>query len=92
MVRRNRNRISGSLRTDNRYDGKTRTRPDGPIYLVSGAGGQKLYKIVLKSPEFYAADYKRDYTFTLVNVTPGRLTARQLDAAGREVDRFIVDQ
>ena len=35
--------IDGAWQLDTKYDGKTHTRPDGVIYLVTGGGGAKLY-------------------------------------------------
>ena len=35
--------VEGRWTLDKSFDGKTRTRPDGVIYLVTGAGGADLY-------------------------------------------------
>ncbi|MEA2631230.1 MAG: acid phosphatase type 7, partial [Chloroflexota bacterium] len=36
-------RVAGRWTLDTAYDGVTRTRPDGIIYVISGAGGARLY-------------------------------------------------
>jgi hypothetical protein len=87
--------VDGKWVLDGTYDGKTHTRPDGVIYLVTGAGGARLY-----NPEQTdMPDSWRDYTarfvsnvhsLTVVDVTPEALTCRQVAADGTEVDRFVV--
>jgi 3',5'-cyclic AMP phosphodiesterase CpdA len=91
-VKKSSNRVGGRLILDNEYNGKDRTRPKYPLYIVTGAGGQRLYKTVFRWAAFHAASYSRRNSFSLVNVTPDRLLYRQIDEDGREVDRFIVDK
>ena len=88
-------RVAGRWKLDTAYDGIRRTRPDGIIYIVSGAGGAKLY-----SPErdddaaswqnFTARFIANTHSLTVVDVTADRLTLRQVSSAGAELDRFIV--
>lgn len=90
-----RNEVKGALSLDKKYDGVKHTKPDGVIYLVTGAGGAKLY-----NPEQSGAtDSWQSFTtkfvsnvnsFTLVDVDGGKATFRQIDKAGNEVDRFVV--
>ena len=35
--------VNGRWRLDKSFDGSSNTRPDGVIYLITGAGGQHLY-------------------------------------------------
>ncbi len=85
------NAVPGHFRLDTAYDGVTHTRPNAPLYLVSGAGGQSLYKFMLPQLSYYVKDVHDVHTFTLMNVTPNRLTFAQIDAEGRERDRFVMD-
>jgi 3',5'-cyclic AMP phosphodiesterase CpdA len=87
--------VDGRWQLDRAYDGVTHTRPDGIIYLVTGAGGARLYD---PDQTGDAASW-RDYTarfvsnvhsLTVVDVEPRRLTVRQVSARGEELDRFTV--
>ena len=87
--------LDGDFVLDRVFDGVTHTRPDAPIYIVTGAGGASLY-----TPEQTG---KRDtwqpftlqliadrFSFSVVDVDGGRLTFRQLAADGGEIDRFVI--
>lgn len=87
--------VDGRFTLDTAFDGATRTRPVGVIYVVTGAGGARLY-----NPEQHdrAATWK-DYTarfvsnthsLTLVDVTPQSLTLHQHATDGREIDRIVI--
>lgn len=90
-------RIPGRWTLDREYDGKTRTRPRGIIYVVSGSGGAFLY-----NPEqdddpgsWQPYTYKliaRFHSLTVADLDAETLTVRQLDAEGRELDRFVVSR
>jgi len=88
-------RVAGRWTLDTAYDGVRRTRPDGIIYIVSGAGGARLYSREqhddAKSWQDFTAKFiANTHSLTVVDVTAGRLTLRQVSAAGAELDRFIV--
>ncbi|MBW3621882.1 MAG: metallophosphoesterase [Armatimonadetes bacterium] len=91
-IRRIGQRVPGKFLIDRQYDGKAATRPDGVIYVTSGAGGQRLYGMISRRVPFYATAYARRHSFSMVDVTPDRLIFRQIDTKGREVDRFVIDQ
>jgi len=88
-------RVDGEVTLDQRYDGARRTRPRGVIYLVTGAGGARLYDPDQQDDRatwqpFTVRFISKVHSFTQVDVRGRRLTVRQIDADGREVDRFIV--
>lgn len=88
-------RVNGRWTLDTHFDGKTRTRPDGVIYLVTGAGGARLYDSEQHGDEsslqeFTARFVSNTHSLTVVDVEAARLTVRQITAEGEEVDRFIV--
>ncbi len=62
----------------------------GITYVVSGAGGAKLYKAQPPEsrPGYVAALENTRHGFTYVEIEPGELQLRQIDIDGREVDRY----
>jgi hypothetical protein len=88
-------RVSGTWKLDTTYNGRDRTRPDGVIYIVTGAGGARLYNPEQQDDPvtwqaFTDKFISKIHTFTVMDVEAGRLTVRQLSASGEEVDRFEV--
>ena len=88
-------RVDGRWTLDKTFDGKTHTRPDGVLYLVTGAGGAGLYNPEQQGhPETWQAftsQYVADtHSLTLVDVNGKQLTARQISEDGKELDRFVV--
>lgn len=87
--------VSGDMVIDRAYDGRTKTRPRGVIYVVSGAGGAALYdRDLTDRPQtwlpFTAAFRSDRHSITVVDVSGSRLTLRQVDQDGREIDRIVV--
>jgi 3',5'-cyclic AMP phosphodiesterase CpdA len=86
--------LPGRWTLDTAFDGRTRTRPDGVIYLVTGAGGARLYDAGwLDTPAlepFTARFVSHTHSLTVVDVDADRLLVRQVDAEGTELDRFVV--
>lgn len=88
-------KVDGVWTLDTAYDGATRTRPDGPIYVVTGAGGAKLYDPSRHDDpaswqDFTARFVSNVHSLTVVDVTPDALTVRQVSADGDEIDRFVL--
>lgn len=87
--------VNGRWTLDKSFDGRTDTTPDGVIYVVTGAGGQKLY-----NPEqhddpdswqkFTDKFVSNVHSLTVADVDGKTLTIRQVTADGQELDRFSV--
>jgi len=87
--------VNGRWVLDKRFDGKTNTRPDGIIYIVTGAGGQELY-----NPEQNDdADSWQKYTdkfisnlhsLTVIDVDGKTFTLRQVSTEGKELDSITI--
>ena len=80
---------------DKDFNGSTKTRPKGVIYLVTGAGGAKLYNPEQHDkPEswqpFTDKFVSKVNSFTQVDVKGRRLVLRQISATGAELDRAVV--
>ena len=87
--------VEGEWTLDRDYDGSTRTRPKGVIYLITGAGGARLYDPGQTAhPETwkpFTRKYVADvHSFTAVDLTPDAATVRQIDADGVTIDEFTV--
>lgn len=87
--------VDGRLTLDRAYDGTAKSRPDGIIYLVTGSGGADLYDAEqtddASSWQPFTAKFIADvHSLTVLDLTPEAATVRQLDASGRELDRFTV--
>lgn len=86
--------VSGRLSWDPRFDGRRHTRARGVIHIVTGAGGAPLHlkgrgsRFTLK-PYVAKAEFD-DNSFSLLDLDGRKLTFRQLDAQGRELDRFTL--
>ncbi len=92
---RNKDLVDGKWTLDKSFDGKSNTRPNGVIYLITGAGGAHLY-----NPE-QQDDPKSWQTFTdkfisqvnsisIVTVEDRTLSIHQASTTGEELDRFVV--
>jgi hypothetical protein len=89
--------VRGEWTLDKAFDGKTKTKPDGILWITTGAGGAGLYNPEQESqPEtwhdFTAKFVSTIHSFTMAEVSPEKVTFRQIDADGREIDRFTITQ
>jgi len=95
-------RVPGEFTVDNTFDGKTKTKPDGIIYITTGAGGKELYDPDFdESPEkwrhaddnhvaYVAKFVSKAHSLTVIDVNGGTLTLSQVDENGSEVDHIQV--
>ena len=87
--------VNGPWLLDKKFDGRTNTTPDGVIYVVTGAGGQKLYNPEQQDQRdswqgFTDKFVSQIHSVTVADVEGTTLTVRQVTATGREVDRFVI--
>jgi len=95
-------RVSGRFTVDRAFDGVTNTRPDGVLYIVTGAGGKHLYDAgFTDNParwthaddghvEYVAKMVTDRHSFSVFDVESTRLTMTQIDEAGGEIDRIVL--
>jgi len=95
-------RVEGRFRVDEKFDGQARTKPDGIIYITTGAGGKHLYdgdftdapsKWRRKDDKdvAYVARFISDrHSLSIFDVDGQRLQMRQIDEYGQEIDRIRV--
>ena len=87
--------VDGEWKLDKKYDGAARTKPDGIIYLVSGAGGAKLYNPEQQSDpaslqEFTSKYIADTHSLTSAFVNGDYIRFRQISQDGKELDAFTV--
>ncbi|HEU5166030.1 MAG TPA: metallophosphoesterase [Chitinophagaceae bacterium] len=87
--------VTGRWTLDKNYDGKRKTKPNGVIYITTGAGGQGLYnpeqtKDKDSWQKFTTIFESRVHSFTVMDVNGNALVLRQLDINGKDVDRIKI--
>ncbi len=87
--------VSGTWQLDKTFDGKDKTRPEGVIYIVTGAGGARVYnpEQEVDRPtwqEFTKTFFSRHNSFTLFQAQAAKLTLRQIADDGKELDRILI--
>jgi hypothetical protein len=94
--------VPGDFAVDTAFDGKTKTRPDGIIYITTGAGGKELYDPGFDdAPEKWAytdgADvaynarfFSSAHSLTVIDIDGPTLILTQIDENGKTVDAIQV--
>lgn len=87
--------VAGTFTVDEAFDGRTVTRAQGIIHIVTGAGGAELYDPwqtdVRTSWQPWTRVFISDqHSFTVLDVDGRTLKLRQLDAEGRELDAITM--
>ena len=95
-------RIPGVFTLDKAFDGKTQTKPQGIIYITTGAGGKELYdpgfdhspQLWLHPDDGNVAYVSRfvssQHSFTVFDIHGPSLTMTQIGEDGKELDRITV--
>lgn len=94
--------MPGEFQIDTHYDGEKITKPEGVLYIVTGAGGNHLHgPEYTQNPEkrLHERDIRADYvmqfvsdrhSFTAFELEGDTLRMAQIDEWGREFDRITV--
>jgi acid phosphatase type 7 len=87
--------VDGEWTLDKQYDGSSKTKPNGVIYLVTGAGGARLYNPEQQDDSagwqpFTNRFISKVNSLTVIDASGGKLSIRQVSKDGEEVDRFVV--
>jgi predicted MPP superfamily phosphohydrolase len=96
-------KVDGTFKLDTLYDGISRTKPEGIIYIVTGAGGAPLYDTRLsEKPELWKHEPTQNWphftkklvsdrhSFTLIETKGKILTLQQIDLRGKIIDEIKV--
>lgn len=89
--------VEGSWKLDKSFDGKTRTKPKGIIYLVTGAGGAELYNPEQNDDpdswlKFTNKFISKVHSLTVADVKGKKLIIKQVSAEGKTLDSFIISK
>jgi len=87
--------VNGRWTLDKSFNGKRNTKPNGIIYVTTGAGGQGLYnpeqqKDTDSWQRFTTKFVSTVHSFTIMDVNGSTLMLRQLDINGKEVDNIKI--
>ena len=97
-VRTKKRLVSGTFTIDRSFDGVGKTKPEGIVYLTTGAGGKHLYDPDMNGnpqrwlhPEDgnveYIARFCSDrHSLTVFEMDATSLTLKQIDQWGNEID------
>jgi len=93
--------VPGKFTIDRNFDGVQKTKPDGIVYITTGAGGHILYDPEMNDdpskrlhPEDNNADYVAEmvtdrHSLTVLDMDAHRVTLRQIDEWGQEIDKVV---
>ena len=86
----------GKMVLDKGFDGITNRKPNGVIYIVSGAGGLLVsHDMRPETHGLMESCYKigdRKNSFTVIELDGKTLLLRQIDTDNEEVDRFSIEK
>lgn len=87
--------VTGKWTLDKKFNGKTNTKAQGVIYVVTGAGGQELYNPEQQSDpdswqKFTDKFISIIHSFTVVDVKGKTLKLQQLAAKGKVLDSITI--
>lgn len=87
--------VNGQWILDKTFDGKTENKPNGVIYIVTGAGGQELYNPEQTNDpdswqKFTDKFISTVHSISVVDINGNRFTMRQVSPDGKELDAFTI--
>ena len=87
--------VNGRWTLDKKFNGRQNKKPNGVIYIVTGAGGQGLYNPEQQNDNDSWQKFTNKFvsilhSFTIVDVNGTSLTLRQIDVTGKEVDKIKI--
>lgn len=87
--------VDGTIILDKKFDNTAKTKPDGIIHIVTGAGGARLYsstssKEVMEMGDFLTKVHNDDHSYTVCKSDGGTLTVSQITDQGKQIDKFVL--
>jgi acid phosphatase type 7 len=96
-------RVDGKFTLDEKFDGITNTKPNGIIYIVTGAGGAPLYdRSLSEKPDLWKHDPQQNWvpfttkivsdrhSYTMIETDGKKLVLKQHDSKGVVFDEITV--
>lgn len=65
---------------------------EGVVYVTTGAGGSTIYAERLPAPDYIAAYYDEDFSFTLVDIEETTLRLRQVNSDNELIDEWSYEK
>lgn len=84
--------VMGKFKLDKSFDGDKKTKPDGVVYIVSGAGGAPLTKSELETDQTQWLPFTRKFVCTKYSFTDCQIQGNTLKLQQIADDGSIVDQ
>ncbi len=87
--------VAGDIACDKSFDGKANTRPNGVIYVVTGAGGAKLDSVHITGKPALWQPFTQVLigdrrSFSIIDVEGNTLKMRQVDEDGHQIDELEI--
>ena len=87
--------VNGAWKLDKNFDGKTQTKMNGVLYIVTGAGGNDLYNPEQENDKdswqpFTAKYIAREHSFTLAEINNKNIHLYQKNAKGEIIDEVTI--
>lgn len=87
--------VPGKWTLDKSFDGDKNTKPNGVLYIITGAGGANLYNREQNGDPSSWLDFTNKFvsdvhSFTVIDAETKQLQIRQISAAGKELDHFTI--
>lgn len=85
--------VHGELLLDREFDGEKKTSPEGVLYIVSGAGGARLYRSATEAQQRALGDFTAKFiadvhSFTVCDVNGEVLDLKQISQDGNIIDQI----
>lgn len=89
--------VNGKWTLDKSFDGKKNTKPNGVIYIVTGAGGQELYNPEQNNDpdswqKFTCKFISNTHSLSIIDIKGGTFTLRQVATNGTELDVLKINK
>ena len=90
-------KLGGKWTLDKNFDGSKNKKPKGVIYIVTGAGGQRLYNteqtnLPTSWQPFTDKFISTDNTISFIEVVKNKFQFKQINTKGETVDSFIIEK
>lgn len=87
--------IGGNWVLDKNFDGVNNKKPKGVIYIVTGAGGQRLYNPEqTKMPKSWQAFtdkfFSTEHSLSYIEIEKNKFEFKQISSSGKTVDSFTI--
>ena len=89
--------VAGEWKLDHTFQNGAKTKPQGVIYIVSGAGGASLYNPEQENDPsswqpFTDKFLSQQHSFSLVDISGKTFRMKQVSETGKEIDSFQISK